>query len=108
MDSGAFDFPGAQNVTSISIGSNGFAALPETLLENMTSLLDFKADGLLCASLLQATADAVPCLPRQCLQKCARTFVGRVQQPLLLCKVVPVPFLGSARPSPSRLPPSGL
>lgn len=52
LEPGAFDFSGAQNVTNVSIGSNDFTNLPETLLQNMTSLLDFKADGLLYAPLL--------------------------------------------------------
>ena len=38
MHSGAFDFPGARNVTTVNIQHNDFLALPEKLLWNMTSI----------------------------------------------------------------------
>ena len=56
LEPGAFDFPGAQNVKNVLIGSNRFTNLPEALLQNMTSLLDFKADELLYAPPLACAA----------------------------------------------------
>ena len=43
MDSDAFTFPGASHVTAVNVQGNDIAALPEQLLWNMTSLLQFKA-----------------------------------------------------------------
>ena len=46
LDYDAFDFDGATNVTDVNIQANLFAALPEELLWNMTSLLRFYARTL--------------------------------------------------------------
>ena len=39
LDNDAFRFPGAGSVTTVSIQSNNFVALPDQLLWNMTSML---------------------------------------------------------------------
>ena len=46
LDSDAFDFPGAANVTTVNIQHNSFLTLPDTLLWNMTSLQHFDAQYL--------------------------------------------------------------
>ena len=46
LDSDAFDFPGASSVTAVNIKYNNFLALPEKLLWNLTSLLQFVAENL--------------------------------------------------------------
>ena len=47
LDSDSFTFPGASHVTAVNILGNDVAALPEKLLWNMTSLLQFKAMSML-------------------------------------------------------------
>ena len=42
----SFQFPGASRVTDVNIQGNNFAALPEKLLWNMTSMLFFFARTL--------------------------------------------------------------
>ena len=51
LDSDAFDFPGASNVTEVNIKYNNFLALPEKLLWNM-SLLQFEAENLVALQTL--------------------------------------------------------
>ena len=46
MGPNAFDFEGAGNVTKVSIGDNALKSLPEALLRNMPSLLEFNAQSL--------------------------------------------------------------
>ena len=46
LDKDSFDFPGAANVTTVNIQSNGFLSLPETLLWNMSSLQHFYSRNL--------------------------------------------------------------
>ena len=42
----AFDFAGVQHVTTVNIKNNNFAALPEELLWNLTSLKKLHAETL--------------------------------------------------------------